>query len=61
MSLDRRKLPGCLLWHGWLPGLGGISDSDPWASSLGDLALGYLERCLGAYQVDFAGWTPPEY
>ena len=29
---------------------------------LGDLASAKLERCLGAYQVDFAGsWTPPEY
>ena len=32
-----------------------------WASSFGDLACGYLESCLGAYPVDFAGWTPPEY
>ena len=39
-----------------------ISDSDPWASSSGDLAFGELERCLGSYQVDFSGaWTPPEY
>ena len=60
MSLDRRKWPWCLLWHGWLPGLGGTSTSDPWASSFGDLVFGYLERCLGAYPVDFAGWTPPE-
>ena len=28
---------------------------------LGDLASAKLERCLSAYQVDFAGsWTPPE-
>ena len=27
----------------------------------GDLAPFHLERCLGAYPVDFAGaWTPPE-
>ena len=31
------------------------------ASSFGDLAFGELERCLGAYPVDFSGsWTPPE-
>ena len=30
--------------------------------SLGELASFHLERCLGAYPVDFAGaWTPPEY
>ena len=53
-SFDRRKWPRCLLWHGWLPGLSGVSDSEPWASSFGDLACSYLERCLGAYPVDFA-------
>ena len=45
-----------------MPGLSGISDSDPWASSFADLAFGELEQCLGAYPVDFSGsWTPPEY
>ena len=34
----------------------------PWDISFGDLASAELERCLGAYPVDFAGsWTPPEY
>ena len=51
-----------MLWHGWLPGLSGLGDKDPWASSFGDLAFGNLERCLGAYPVDLSGsWTPPEY
>ena len=45
-----------------MPGLNGISTKDPWATSFGDLASFHLERCLGAYPVDFAGsWTPPEY
>ena len=58
MSLDRSKWPRCLLWHGWLPGLKGIVHNDPWALSFGDLASFYLERCLGAYPVDFGGaWT----
>ena len=61
MSLDRRKWPRYLQWHGWLPGLSGVSDREPWASSFGDLACSYLERCLGAYPVDFASWSPPEY
>ena len=34
MSLDRSNWPRCLLWHGWLPGLNGISRKDPWATSL---------------------------
>ena len=55
MSLDRSNWPRCLLWHGWLPGLNGISDNDPWATSFGDLALAKLERCLGAFPVDLAG------
>ena len=62
MSLDRSKWPRCLLWHGWLPGLKGIVHDDPWALSFGDLASFHLERCLGAYPVDFDGaWTPPDY
>ena len=60
--LDRSKWPRCLLWHGWLPGLSGICHRDLWATSFGDLASFHLERCLGAYPVDFASsWTTPEY
>ena len=62
MSLERSNWPRCLLWHGWLLGLSGVSDKDAWATSFGDLASFHLERCLGAYPVDFDGsWTPPEY
>ena len=62
MSKIRSKWPRCLLWHGWLPGLSGITDDDPWTSSIGELAFGNLERCLGAYAVDLSGsWTPPDY
>ena len=58
LSLDRSNWPRCLLWHGWLPGLSGISDRDPWATSFGDLASFHLER----YPVDFDDcWTPLEY
>ena len=53
MSLDRSKWPRCLLWHGWLPGLNGMLNDKPWASSFGGLASFHLERCLGAYPVDF--------
>ena len=62
MSLDRSKWPRCLLWHGCLPGLNGMVNDKPWALSFGELASFHLERCLGAYPVDFAAaWTPPEY
>ena len=34
----------------------------PGLLSFGDLASFHLERCLGAYPVDFVGaWTPPDY
>ena len=56
MSLDRRKWPRCLLWHGWLPGLRGAGDDNPGAASFGDLAFGALEQCLGAYPIDFSGF-----
>ena len=60
--LDRSNWPRCLLWHGWLPGLSGVSDKDPWAASFGDLASFQLETCLGAYPINFSdAWTPPEY
>ena len=62
MSPNRGKWSRCLLWHGWLLGLSGAGESDPWATSFGDFACGELERCLGAYPVDCSGyWTPPEY
>ena len=62
MSLDRSNCPWCLLLHGWLPGLKGIGLREPWALSFGDLASFHLERCLGAYPVDFGdAWTPPDY
>ena len=62
MSLDRSRWPRCLLWHGWLRGLRGIDQQDPWALSFGDLASFHHERCLGAYPVDFGGaWSPPDY
>ena len=62
MSLNRSEWPRCLLWHGSLPGLNGMLNDKPWALSFGQLASFHLERCLGAYPVDFAAaWTPPEY
>ena len=47
LSLDRSNWSRCLLWHGWLPGLNGISDKEHWATSFGDLASFHLEPwCL---------------
>ena len=62
MSLDRSRWPGCLLWHGWLPGLNGLLGNKPWALSFGELASFHLESCLGSYPVGFSdAWTPPDY
>ena len=62
MSLNRSNWPRCLLWHGWLPGLGCSGDRAPWAASFGQLACLKLEVCLGAYPVDFSScWAPLEY
>ena len=62
MSLNRSNCHRCFVWHGWLPGLSGIGEKDPWASSFGDLALSIFERSMGAYPVDHSGsWTPPDY
>ena len=47
--LDRGEWLRCPLWHGWLPGLGGAGDRDPWAASFGQLACCKLEYRLGAY------------
>ena len=45
-----------------MPGLNGLLSDKPWALSFGELASFHLERCLGAYPVDFAAaWTPPDY
>ena len=56
MSLDRSKWPRVCF------GMGGCPDSVVLVTvTLGDLAFGELERCLGAYPVDiFGSWTPPE-
>ena len=48
MALDRRNWPRCLLWHGWLPGLGDAGERDPWATSFGHMACCKLESSLGA-------------
>ena len=53
MSLDRSKWPRCLLWHGWLSGLNGISNKDPCATSFGDLASFHLERTLVLIRLTF--------
>ena len=34
LSLDRSNWPWSFLRHGWLPGLCGVRDDDPWATSL---------------------------
>ena len=52
MVRDRSTWPRCLLWHGWLPGLGLGGERSPWADSLGQLPVGSLETVLGGYPID---------
>ena len=49
VALDRSNPPRCLLWHGWLPGLSGAGESDPWATSFGVFACCKLECRLVAH------------
>ena len=61
LALDRSDWSRCLLWHGWLPGLCGGGERDPWAASLEQLASRSLERVLGPYPVDSSSfWTPTD-
>ena len=61
MALDRNKCLRCLLWHGWLPGLGLGGERDPWDNSPGQLAVRSLESVLGGYLVDSSDfWSPPD-
>ena len=62
MARDRSNWPRCSLRHGWLPGLSTAGERDPWAACLDQLADRSLERVVGAYPLDEAGfWTPPDF
>ena len=46
LSLMSLGWPRCVLWHGWLPGLGLSGERDPWGASFGQLAGRVFERVL---------------
>ena len=49
LEMDKTSWPRCLLWHGWLPLLSGISGGSPWAQTLAEGAVHLLECALGRY------------
>ena len=62
LARGRSNRPRCVIWHGWLPGLGVAGERDPWPASLGQLAVRSLEQQLVAYPADGAGLgVPPDF
>ena len=55
---DRGKWPRCLLWHGWLTGLG-LGECAPWFISLGRLGDRSSESVLGCYPLDCSRFSTP--
>ena len=45
--MDKGHWPRCLLWHGWLPLLSGVSGAFPWAADASEIAGNLLEAALG--------------
>ena len=52
VEMDKSSWPRCLLWHGWLPLLSGVSDGSPLAESPREGASNLLEFALGRYSSD---------
>ena len=46
---DKAHWPRCLLWHGWLPMLSGVSGACPWAADPSQSAVHLVEVALGRY------------
>ena len=53
MEMDKSCLLGCLLWHGWLPMLSGVSRGSPWALNHAEGASNLHESALGSYTSAF--------
>ena len=39
MRMDKVNWPRCLLWHGWLPMLSGVTGVSPWAAGASESAF----------------------
>ena len=61
MRLDKDHWPRCLLWHGWLPMLSGVSGASPWAVDASESAAYLVEVALGRYSSGLvAEWSPSD-
>ena len=48
MRTDKCLWPRCLLWHGWLPWLSGVTGGSAWAGSADEVARNLLEVFTGS-------------
>ena len=61
MRMDKAPWPRCLLWHGCLPMLSGVSGASPWAGDASESAGHLLEVALGSYSSGLVSeWSLPE-
>ena len=61
MKMDKAHWPRCLLWHGWLPMLSGVSGASAWAASASEGAGYFVEAALGCYSSGMISeWSPPD-
>ena len=61
MREDKAHWPRCLLWHGWLPTLSGVSGASRWAVDATESAFYLLETALGRYSSGLVSeWSLPD-
>ena len=51
VKMSKSIWPRFMLWHGWLPGLSGLS-AQPWARDIQEVALYRLDSALGSYDSE---------
>ena len=49
MRMDKGHWLRCLIWHGWLPMMSGVSGASPWAASASESASYLVETALRGY------------
>ena len=61
MKEDNAHWPRCLLWHGWLPMLSGISGASSWAAHSSESTFYLVETSFGQYSSRLASdWDLPD-
>ena len=57
INMSKSTWPRFMLWHGWLPGLSGLS-AQPWARDIHEVARYRLDCALGPYDSEPSrGWV----